>query len=193
MKRTLFNTMMGCLAALSLAGCGGSGGSGGSGGGSSSLPTESLISEGFSWMKVTVKATTTTGTTTGYEYVFYFYAGGDCVFYLEEPAGNGTVRKHQFDGATWVAASQGNGVFRISISGGNLWSYPTDSSCTIRFAEPIELHIPNMEKYRAGEVVSDAYFTSAPFTHGKESNCPLQSDLSDIKTSIDSIWQRKAE
>ena len=54
MKRTLFNTMMGCLAALSLAGCGGSGSS-------SSGPSESLISEGFDGVAIEVGVATSGG------------------------------------------------------------------------------------------------------------------------------------
>ncbi len=182
MKRTLFNTMMGCLAALSLAGCGGSGG------GSSSVPTESLISEGFDWMEVTVDATSVR-----YGYKFYFYPNGDCEFYLKD--GNGA--KHHVDEAKWVATYQGNGVFRISISGGALTTTPNitagQENCTISFEQQIELNIPNMERYRDGKVVNDAHFTSAPFTHDKKNGCPLPNGMYVIETWIDSIKQWKSE
>ncbi|MCI6981962.1 MAG: hypothetical protein MR894_07110 [Akkermansia muciniphila] len=175
MKRTLFNTtMMGCLAALSLAGCGDSGG------GSSTVPSESLISEGFDWMEVTVGATSVC-----YGYKFRFYPEGNCGFRLTDDVN----AEHIVNDAKWEAAYQGNGVFLISISGGN--SLPADSSCEIRFAQPIELYISNMEKYRDGEVVKDPRFTSAPFTHVKHNGCPFPDGMYAIAKVADSIKQGK--
>ncbi len=158
MKRTLFNTMMGCLAALALAGCGGSGSS-------SSGPSESLISEGFEGVVIELGVSTSGGTlwdTAVYALVLDS-SGQRCTLILPKKEGGTKNPYHKVTG-TWSAKSLGNGKFEIWLG------YTSDQSeCTIH-GGTVELTIDNdyMAKYRAGEYAL-ATLDKMPFTH--EGNC----------------------
>ncbi len=155
MKRTLFNTVMGCLAALSLAGCGGSG-SGGSGA-SSSGPSESLIGGGFDYMKLESKQSND-----DFYYEIFLRPGQSCSLSLLK---NGETH-HSLPG-TWRAESLGNGEFKLFLTG-----FPNeDKGCTISVNSSVKLTIPNYSKYREGEQEVDAELDSAPFTHNSGTGC----------------------
>ena len=143
--------MMGCLAALSLAGCGGSGSS-------SSGPSESLISEGFEG--VGFDAFVVPSDSSGYSYS-YAYAlelrSSYQTFTLSLPKGNSS---HELTG-TWSAKSLGNGKFELSLGDAS------DEGCKIT-GRTVVLTIDDMETYRAGGETT-AKLSMAPFTH--EGSC----------------------
>ena len=154
MKRTLFNTMMGCLAALSLAGCGGSD----SGGGSSTVPSESLISEGYHL----VLSSDDPGKVS---YLCTLKSDGKCLFY---PHGTEDMG-FSFNGS-WTETFLGGGKFRITFS---VFSKASDSlDCKITFTQEITLTIKDMSAYRAAQAPVEGYFDQAPFTHEAGTECP---------------------
>ena len=157
MKRTLFNTMMGCLAALSLAGCGGSD----SGGGSSTVPSERLISEGYRL----VLRSNESGDKVSYAYVLE--SDGKCLFSPHETEDMDII----FTGR-WSEESLGGEKFRITFSDFSKTGDPLNLNCEIDFTTgPITLTITDMSAYRAGQPVT-ASFDQAPFTHEAGTNCP---------------------
>ena len=139
--------MMGCLAAMALAGCGGSGSS-------SSGPSESLISEGFEG--VGFDASVVTSDTSGYAYALELRSS-DQTFTLFLPKGNSS---HELTGK-WSAKSLGNGKFELSLGDA---SY---EGCKIT-GRTVVLTIDDMETYRAGGETT-AKLSMAPFTH--EGSC----------------------
>ncbi len=149
--------MMGCLAALALAGCGGSGSS-------SSGPSESLISEGFEG--VGIDAGVATSGTSVYSPVYALALNSsDQTFklYLLKAGGDLDDSYHKVEG-TWSAKSLGNGQFELSLT--NLTS---DNGCTIS-GRSVVLTIGDMETYRAGKG-SMATLDKAPFTHIGAGTC----------------------
>lgn len=162
MKRTLFNTMMGCLAALSLAGCGGSD--------SSTVPSESLISEGY------YLALVSDDDIGKVPYSCYLLSDGTCRFYPHAILG------FSFKGS-WSAEFLGEGKFRITFS--NFSKNDTSSylDCEITFTPgPITLTITNMSAYRAGQRVA-ASFDKAPFNHTAGTEC-TRDDATDADTGL---------
>ena len=142
---------MGCLAALSLAGCGDSGG------GSSTVPSERLISEGY----CLILRSDESGDKVSY--LCWLFSNGKCLFYPhEEDTG------FSFNGS-WTETFLGGGKFRITFSG---FSKVGDSLyCEITFTPgPIILTIHDMRAYRAAQAPVDGSFDKAPFTHGAD--CP---------------------
>ena len=145
--------MMGCLAALSLAGCGGSGGGSGGGsdaGGDSSWASDSLLIDGTGGVKITES---------GGSYYLSLLSYGMC-WINDEKSGA------EFQGQ-WSAQPTGKGKFLITISDLTTSSGPTQCTCTIAVASPIELTIPadKWDAYRNREDVSSATLNRPPFTH----------------------------
>ena len=146
---------MGCLAALSLAGCGGSGG------GSSTVPSESLISEGYHLVLLSDDSNKVS-------YACILESDGKCLFY-PHAVEQGNNPDFSVTGS-WKEEFSGDGEFRITFSGSSKARASLD--CGITFTqETITLTIPNMRAYRAGQQVA-ASFDQAPFTHKPGTNCP---------------------
>ncbi|MGN0811253.1 MAG: hypothetical protein ACI4PY_07110 [Akkermansia muciniphila] len=180
MKRTLFNTMMGCLAALSLAGCGGSGSSS-SGPSASSGPSESLISEGFEGVGIDAGVATSGGQSPSLVYALALYSSPQ-TYRLKLPNAEDKLKyDHEVTG-TWSAKSLGNGEFE-------LWLGDTsDKGCTIS-GRSVVLTIDDMEKYRAGKG-SMATLSMAPFTHDKTDQCGYSCNTEGIQSAV--IQQRNS-
>ena len=168
--------MMGCLAALALAGCGGSGSS-------SSGPSESLISEGFEG--VGIDAGVATSGTSVYSPVYALALNSsDQTFklYLLKAGGDLDDSYHKVEG-TWSAKSLGNGQFELSLTN------PTsDKGCTIS-GRSVVLTIDDMEKYRAGKG-SMATLSMAPFIHDKAGDCDYSLDTNQAEKAV--IQQRRS-
>ena len=147
--------MMGCLAALSLAGCGGSG-SGGSGA-SSSGPSERLIGEGYHLVLLSDDSGKVS-------YACILESDGTCLFHTHAKE-QGDNPKFHFTGS-WSEEYLGDGEFRITFSNVS----PT-GTCKITCTRENTLTITNMSAYRAGQPVT-ASFDQAPFTHEAGTNCP---------------------
>ena len=143
--------MMGCLAALSLAGCGGSGSS-------SSGPSESLISEGFE--RVVIDAGVTSGTSFSALYALELRSSPQTYRLILPKEGDAKNPYHDNATGTWSAKSLGNGKFEIWLGD------TSDKGCTIS-GRSVVLTIDNMEKYRAGEETL-ATLDKAPFIHTGE-------------------------
>ena len=151
--------MMGCLAAMALAGCGGSGSS-------SSGPSESLISEGFEGVAIEVGVATSSSQSPS-----AYFLGLDSLdqkfnLYLLKPgvsSDSTPLIYHEVTG-TWSAKSLGNGKFEISLLGD-----ASDKGCRIS-GRSFVLTIDNMEEYRTG-VKTGATLDKAPFIHDKAGNC----------------------
>ena len=158
MKRTLFNTMMGCFAALSLAGCGGSGSS-------SSGPSESLISEGFVGVAIDA-AVATSGTSADSPLYALVLNSSDQTFklYLLKAGGGLKDSYHVVEG-TWSAKSSGNRQFELSLT-----TLTPDKGCTI-YGKSVDLTIDDMVKYRNGEVTWVTLSEKVPFIHDKAGDC----------------------
>ena len=168
MKRTLFNTMMGCLAALSLAGCGGSGSS-------SSGPSESLISEGFDGVAIEVGVATSGGQSPSAYALGLDSSDQTFNLYLLKPGASSdstSLIYHEVTG-TWSAKSLGNGKFEIWLG------YTSDQSGCAISARSFVLTIDNMEEYRTG-VKTGATLDKAPFIHDKAGNCGYSYPLADL-------------
>ncbi len=169
MKRTLFNTLMGCLAALSLAGCGGSGSSGGS----STMPSESLISEGYS----SVHLQASSGK---YSYYYVLNSDGTCLFYPHY------AKAYTFKGS-WTAEFLGagespeSGKFNITFGAFSPAAGSLELKCTIDHTSEITLTIDDMIAYRAATAPVDASFDKAPYTHQAGAGCP---DTSSVGTGL---------
>lgn len=170
MKRTLFNTMMGCFAALSLAGCGSSGGGSGSGGssdsgGDPSWASDSLLIEGTGGVGIEES---------GGSYYLSLLSSRTCWI-------NDYKSGASFQGE-WSAQPTGKGKFEITISG--LGSSVTDTkcTCTIKVEPQIVLTIPadKWDAYREGTEVS-ATLDRLPFTH--DTGCAV-SYPSGVGTSV---------
>ncbi len=145
--------MMGCLAALSLAGCGDSGG------GSSTVPSERLISEGYS----TVKLSSDESGKVSYGCILE--SNGMCLFFPVRPS------SFCFKGR-WTEEFLGDGKFLITFGDFSPLVTSANWKCTIDFTPgPITLTITNMSAYRAAQEVS-ASFDKAPFTHTAGDDCP---------------------
>ena len=168
MKRTLFNTMMGCLAALSLAGCGGSGSS-------SSGPSESLISEGFN--VVVINAWDDASGSDGSAKYGFALDSSKQTFDLILPRSKDDPSNapYHYVTGTWSAKSLGNGKFEISL----LDDASKQSGCTIS-ARSFVLTIDNMEEYRTG-VKTGATLDKAPFTH--EGTCGYSCNTEGIQSA----------
>ena len=91
--------MMGCLAALSLAGCGGSGG------GSSTVPSESLISEGYHGVFLGSVEDSKVG------YLCTLKSDGTCTFYPHKRPDYFIFR------GRWTEKFLGDGKFQITFDG----------------------------------------------------------------------------
>ena len=145
--------MMGCLAALSLAGCGGSD----SGGGSSTVPSESLISEGYNSVYLnSYNIDSEVG------YVCFLRSDGACTFIPNSP------HTFRFKGS-WTEKFLGDGKFLITFD--NLSEHGNSLNCGITFTPgPITLTITNMSAYRAAQEVT-ASFDKEPFTHTPGTGC----------------------
>ena len=151
--------MMGCLAALSLAGCGGSD----SGGGSSTVPSERLISEGY---RLVLRSDESGDKVS---YVCALESDGKCLFSPHETEGMGII----FTGR-WSEESLGGEKFRITFSGFSKTDDPLNLNCKIDFTTgPITLTITDMSAYRAAQAPVEGSFDQAPFTHTAETDgCP---------------------
>ena len=143
--------MMGCLAALSLAGCGDSGG------GSSTVPSERLISEGYHLVLLSDDSGKVS-------YACILESDGTCLFHTHAKE-QGDNPKFHFTGS-WSEEYLGDGEFRITFSNVS----PT-GTCKITCTRENTLTITNMSAYRAGQPVT-ASFDQAPFTHEAGTNCP---------------------
>ena len=141
--------MMGCLAALSLAGCGGSG-AGGSGA-SSSGPSESLIIGAGYCMEL---KSPTSG------YTFRLSPNKSCELSIRSSEGN---LLHVLEG-TWSVESKGNGKFELSLTNFTDSINPKPD-CTISVTPSVNLTIFDYSKYCEREQEVDAKFDLAPFTH----------------------------
>lgn len=177
MKRTLFNTMMVCLAALSLAGCGGSGGSEGSGGGSSEAPV-SLIGEGFNKVSFDCRQSSVDPDPEAYS-LELLEKGQNCLLYIQL----GGVVEHTGEG-TWSAEYQGNGNFKIDLD----ITFPYAAPCKVKVASSLVVNIPDMKTYQSGGKVSGASFTSSPFTHTAASGCKCSTQ--DASVNLTSVQQK---
>ena len=159
--------MMGCLAALSLAGCGGSG-SGGSGA-SSSGPSESLISEGYS----SVHLQASSGK---YSYYYVLNSDGTCLFYPHY------AKPYTFKGR-WTAEFLGagetpeSGKFKITFGAFSPATGSLELKCTIDHTSEITLTIDDMIAYRAATAPVDASFDRVPYTHTAGDDCPDRSSV----------------
>lgn len=159
--------MMGCLAALSLAGCGGSG-SGGSGA-SSSGPSERLINEGYS--SVVLNAFTS-----GSTYYYTLKSDGTCKLWPHYP------KDIRFEGR-WTAEFLGagetpeSGKFKITFGAFSLASDPLGSNCKIDHISEITLTITDMSAYRRAALNDpvEAEFDKVPYTHQAGTGCTYQS------------------
>ena len=161
--------MLGCLAALSLAGCGGSGGGGGS---SSASSGSSLISPGYN--TVTLDGLMDDGK----GYTFDLIRGGYCDLSFWNTA---LYEEHawveDYNGR-WIERQLADGSFEIQVTG--LTPAPestTKAGCVITCNNPMILHIPaaEMARYRAGEVVT-GFFDSSPLTHGAKARCYISTE-----------------
>ena len=149
--------MMGCLAALSLAGCGDSGG------GSSIVPSESLISEGYHGVLLGSVEDSKVG------YLCTLKSDGTCTFYPHKRPDYFIFR------GRWTEKFLGDGKFQITFDGVSLDKNTQNWNCDITFTPgPITLTITDMRAYRAAQYLVDASFDQAPFTHKAEAgtNCP---------------------
>ena len=146
--------MMGCLAALSLAGCGDSGG------GSSTVPSESLISEGYHLVLFSDDPSKVS-------YICTLKSDGKCLFYPHGTEDMGII----FTGR-WSEESLGGEKFRITFSGFSKTDDPFNLNCEITFTQEITLTIKDMSAYRAAQAPVEGYFDQAPFTHEAGTECP---------------------
>ena len=155
--------MMGCLAALSLAGCGDSGG------GSSTVPSESLISEGYHSVFLL-----SADVNSKVSYLCSLKSDGTCTFSLHKQEDFSFV-------GSWREKFLGDGKFQITFDGVSLDKNTQNWDCDITFTPgPITLTITDMSKYRAAQYLVAASFDQAPFTHkaGKDKDgneCPESS------------------
>lgn len=169
MKHTLFNTAVGCLAALSLAGCGGSGGGGGSSSGASG---SSLISPGYN--TVTLDGLMDDGK----GYTFDLIRGGDCdLSFWNTALYEDHAWVEDYNGH-WTERQLADGSFEIQVTG--LTPAPestTKAGCVITCNNPMVLRIPadEMARYRAGEVVTGT-FASSPLTHKATARCRISTE-----------------
>lgn len=165
--------MMGCLAALSLAGCGGSGSS-------SSGPSESLISEGFEGVGIDAGVATSGGQSPSLVYALALYSSPQTYRLILPKEGDAKNPYHNNVTGTWSAKSLGNGEFE-------LWLGDTlDNGCTINGGS-VRLTIHGMEKYRAGEGTT-ATLRGAPFTH--KGTCGYNGDAALAEVAV--IQQRRS-
>ena len=160
MNSTLFNTMLGCLAALSLAGCGNS--SKGDVSSSSSAETMDLISDGFNIVEI----------------VGGMENGGSGSYYIRLRSNSSCTIKCIQDqsgidtwGAHWSGSHKPDGSYHITISD----VCKMDSGCDIHISNPLVLRIPDdqLPSYRSGAEISGASFDSPPFTHKAADDCLL--------------------
>ncbi|MGN0811845.1 MAG: hypothetical protein ACI4PY_10165 [Akkermansia muciniphila] len=169
MKHTLFNTAVGCLAALSLAACGG--GSGGSDSSSASAGS-SLLSPGYNI--VTLDGLMDDGK----GYTFDLIRGGECDLSFWNTA---LYEDHQWVEdyyGRWTERQLADGSFEIQVTG--LTPEPestTKAGCVITCNNPMILRIPaaEMARYRNGEEVTGS-FASSPLTHGAKARCYITTE-----------------
>lgn len=169
MKHTLFNTAVGCLAALSLAACGG--GSGGSDSSSASAGS-SLLSPGYNI--VTLDGLMDDGK----GYTFDLIRGGYCDLSFWNTAlyeDHAWVEDYY---GRWTERQLADGSFEIQVTG--LTPAPestTKAGCVITCNNPMILRIPaaEMARYRAGKVVTGS-FASSPLTHGAKARCYITTE-----------------
>ena len=171
--------MMGCLAALSLAGCGGSGSS-------SSGPSESLISEGFEGVAIEVGVATSSSQSPSAYLLGLDSSDQTFELFLLQPGASSDATPliyHEVTG-TWSAKSLGNGKFEIWLGDAS-----DQSGCTIS-ARSFVLTIGNMEEYRTG-VKTGATLDKAPFTHDKTDQCVYSCNTEGIQSAV--IQQRSLD
>lgn len=173
MKRTLFNTMMGCFAALSLAGCGSSGGGSGSGGssdsgGDPSWASDSLLIEGTGGVGIEES---------GGSYYLGLLSSRTCWI-------NDYKSGASFQGE-WSDYPTEKGKFVITISGLTTSTQPTKCTCEIKVEPQIVLTIPadQWDAYREGREGTEVSATldRLPFTH--DTGCAV-SYPSGVGTSV---------
>ena len=154
MKRTLLNIMMGCLAALSLAGCGSSGGGSGSGGSSDSGGDPSWASDSLRIADNKIVEITESNNS----YKLILLSNGTCQI-------DDKISEASFKGK-WSDYPTEKVKFVITISGLTTSTQPAKCTCEIKVEPQIVLTIPadKWDAYREGTEVS-ATLDRLPFTH----------------------------
>ena len=170
MKHTLFNTMLGCLAALSLAACGGGGGGGDS---SSASAGSSLLSPGYN--KVNLDGQMDDKKI----YRIDLIRGGECRLSFWDAASAEAVIAIEGYVGCWTERQSADGSFEIQITG--LTPAPestTNAGCVITCNNPMILRIPadEMARYRNGELVAGCSFDASPLTHEATTGCHITTE-----------------
>ena len=147
MKSTLFNTILGCLAALSLAGCGNSSKGDGQ---SSSSSVPGLLSPGNDAVTLSGMMSNTIRE----YYTIKLERTGKCTI---------NVMGVTYSGQ-WQDLTESSDCFKISFVGSFEGGI---SGRSLNPADSVELHLPEggVTNYRGGMPVSDAWFSVEPFTY----------------------------
>ena len=176
MKHTLFNTMLGCLAALSLAACGGGGGGGDS---SSASAGSSLLSPGYNKVNL--------GGQMDDEKIYSIdlIRGGECRLSFWDAASADAVSAIEGYVGCWTERQSADGSFKIQID-----LPTTDVGCDITCNNPMILRIPaaEMTRYRNGEEVTGS-FDSSPLTHGASGSCSITTGQHSASPALFRIYQ----
>ncbi len=175
MKHTLFNTMLGCLAALSLAACGGGGGSDSSSASSGS----SLLSPGYDTVLLDGQMDD------GKLYTIDLIRGGECcIRFWDADTYEEADDSEDYEGR-WTELQSADGSFKIQID-----LPTTDVGCDITCNNPMTLRIPadEMARYRNGEEVTGS-FDSSPLTHGASGSCSITTGQHSASPAPINIWQ----
>ncbi len=164
MKHTLFNTMLGCLAALSLAACGGGGGGSDS---TSASDGSSLLSPGYDTVLLDGQMDD------GKLYTIDLIRGGECcIRFWDADTYEEAYDSEDYEGR-WTELQSADGSFKIQID------LPTTNvGCVITCNNPMILRIPagEMARYRNGEVVAGCSFDSSPLTHEATAGCYITTE-----------------
>lgn len=161
MKSTLFNIMLGCLAALSLAGCGNSSKGDGH---SSSSSVPGLLNSGST--SVTLQGTM--GNT--YLYTIRLERTGDCLISTMGDVDTFMGAWQDFKGS-WKDMTDSTNSFKIQFIGPFEAVGFAPPNVGITTVDTVELRLPEgaLENYRSDNVVTGASFNVAPFTYTSQS------------------------
>ena len=161
MKSRLFNIMLGCLAALSLAGCGGHNNDDAGSPSSTSSSNPGLLNPGSA--RVTLEGKMVNAS----DYCIDLKKDGSCIISVDY--------RREFRGSWQALTTEDTEAFMIKLVG----PFTSDSSdFWITPADTVKLSFPGggLEAYRAGNPVSDACFDKSPF------NFACDSEDSDVNT-----------
>ncbi|MCI7698249.1 MAG: hypothetical protein MSQ05_02510 [Akkermansia sp.] len=156
MKSTLFNTMLGCLAALSLAGCGGhNNDDAASSSSSSSSSVSGLLNPDDTYVKIVGEMSDLN------TYDIRLYNNGNCTIRITDVSN--TVSFYAFYGK-WEDMTDSTEAFMIAFVKPFV---TTAQNASVEPADTVRLTFPEgaMESYRAGHEVFNASFDKSPFTY----------------------------